>query len=100
MTKQQISDDTTLRYHLALEEGIKSSPGLTEAIVRDALVVNSSSVGIGQEGKRGQAQVRAKMRLLNSRLVKIMRGLYDLESGSEHEKTLNVELDLYQMESF
>jgi hypothetical protein len=43
---------------------------------------------------------RVKVSVKNSRLGKITRQLYDLESGCEPEKVLNIDLDLYQMEDY
>jgi hypothetical protein len=85
---------------VALEEGNKVSSSVTEAIVKNALVIRSSSVRSEQEGKRRRALLKTRVSLLRSRLGRIMRGLYDLESGNEPEKPLNIDLDLYQMENF
>jgi hypothetical protein len=97
---KQLSDETALRFHVTLEEGNKVGPSVTEAIVNDALVIRSSSVRRKREGKRRRALGKATVSLLRGRLGRIMRGLYDLESGDEPEKPLNVDFDLYQLENF
>ena len=101
MTKQ-VSDETALRCHVPLAEGNKVSPSVTEVIVKSALVIRSSSVESEQDGKRRRAIVKNRVSLLRSRLGRIMRRLYDLESGNEPEKPLKIDFDcdLYQMENF
>ena len=99
MTKQS-SDETGLKCHVTLEEATKVSPIVTDAIVKNALVIRGSSIRSEQEGKRRRALVKTRVSLLRSRLGRIMRGLHDLESGNEPEKPLNIDLDLYQMEDF
>jgi hypothetical protein len=97
---KQVSDETALRCPVTLEEGTKVSPCVTDAIVKSALVVRCASVRPEQEGKRKRPLVKNKVILLRSRLGRIMRRLYDLESGNEPEKPLNINLDLYQMENY
>jgi hypothetical protein len=97
---RQVSDETAVRFHVTLEEGNKVSPVVTEAIVKDALMIRSPTARAEQDGKRRRSAVKAKASMLRSRLGRIMRGLYDLESGNEPEKPLNVDFDLYQMENF
>jgi len=43
---------------------------------------------------------RVRVSVKNSRLGKITRQLYDLESNCEPEKVLNIDLDLSQMEDY
>jgi hypothetical protein len=97
---KQASDETALKCHVTLEEGNKVSPSVTEAIVKNALVIRSASVRPEQEGKCKRALVKNRVSLLRSRLGRIMRRLYDIESGNETEKPLNIDLDLYQMENY
>lgn len=100
MTKQA-SDETTLKCHMPLEEANKVSPCVTEAIVKNALVIRSASVRPEQEGKCKRTVVKTRVSL-RSRLGRIMRRLYDLESGNEPKKPLRIDfdVDLYQMENF
>jgi len=96
---KQASDETALRCHATLEELNKVSPSVTEAVVKNALVICGAHVDPEQEGKRKRAVVKTRVSLLRSRLGRIMRRLYDLEAGNEPEKPLNIDLDLYQMEN-
>ena len=97
---KQASEEATLKCHMPIEEGNKVSSSVTEAIVNDALVIHGSSVRPEHEGKRRRTLGKATVSLLRGRLGRIMRGLYDLESGNEPEKSLSVDLDLYQMENY
>ena len=97
---KQASDETALRCHVTLEEATKVSPSVTDAIVKNALAIYGAHVDSEQKGKRKQVLVKTRMISLRSRLGRIMRRLYDLESDSEPEKPLNIDLDLYQMENF
>ena len=99
MTKQT-PEETALRCNVTLEEGNKVSSLVTEAIVKNALVFCGAHVDPEHEGKRKRAVVKTRLRLLRSRLVRVMQRLYDLESSSEPEEPLSIDLDLYQMENF
>ena len=99
MTKQA-PDEAGLKCHVTLEEGTKVSPSVTDAIVKNALAIYSAYADPESEGKRKRALVKTRVISLRSRLGRIMRRLYDLESDSEPEKKLNIDLDLYQMENF
>jgi len=97
---KQASDETGLKCHVTLEEGTKVSPSVTDAIVKNALAIYGPYVSPESEGKRKRALVKTRVISLRSRLGRIMRRLYDLESESEPEKPLNIDLDLYQMENY
>jgi cell division GTPase FtsZ len=99
---KQASDEATLRCHVTLEEVNKVSPSVTEAIVKNALVICGTHIDPEQEGKRKRILVKTRMNSLRSRLGRIMRRLYDLETGNEPEKPLKIDFDcdLYQMENF
>ena len=97
---KQVPDETALRCNVTLEEGNKVSPLVTEAIVKNALVLCGSHIDPEHEGKQKRAPVKTSSRLLSRRLVRVMQRLYDLESGNDPEKLLNIDLDLYQMENF
>ena len=99
MTKQA-PDETGLKCHVTLEEATKVSPSVTDAIVKNALAIYATYVDPEPEGKRKRALVKTRVISLRSRLGRIMRRLYDLESDSEPEKKLNIDLDLYQIENY
>lgn len=98
MTKQA-PEETALRCNVTLEEGNRVSPLVTEAIVKNALVFCGAHGNPEHEGKRKRV-VKNRLSLLRSRLARIMQRLYDLESGDEPEKPLNIDLDLDQIENF
>lgn len=98
MTKQ-LSDVTVLKGQLELEEANKVVPSVTEAIVNDALVIRDVH-NIEQEGELDVTMVMTKKNTLKSKLREIMPELYDIEKGTDAEKPLEVDLDLYQMENY
>ena len=53
-----------------------------------------------QPKKLEAGMVKAKMSKIKTRLEKATSQLYDLESGCEPEKVLNIDLGLYQMEDY
>jgi hypothetical protein len=59
-----------------------------------------SHVTAEPEGKLTVQMVKPKMNTKKTRLEKTTQHLYDLESGNEPEKVLNIDLDLYQMENY
>ena len=99
MTKQP-PDEAGLKCHITLEEGAKVSSNVTDIIVKNALAIYGAYVDPEPEGKRKRALVKTRVISLRSRLGRIMRRLYDLESDSEPEKKLNIDLDLFQMENY
>ncbi len=53
------------------------------------------------DGKLKVRMVKPKVNIAKkTRLGKVTQELYDLESGSEPEKVLNIDLGLYQMEDY
>jgi hypothetical protein len=99
---KQASDEATLKCHVTIEEANKMVEGTTKMLDNNALVICGAHVDPEQEGKPKRALVKTRMNLLRSRLGRIMRRLYDLESGNEPEKPLKIDFDcdLYQMENF
>jgi hypothetical protein len=97
---KQASEEATLKCHMPIEEGNKIIEGVAKMMDITALVVCGAQVHPEREGKRKGALVKTRVSLLRSRLGKIMRRLYDLESSDEPEKPLNIDLDLYQMENY
>jgi hypothetical protein len=89
------ADEVALKSHLGLEEASKIIANTTELVCNEALVICPI-----QESKAKVVPVKLRVNSLRSRLERIMHRLYDLESGNEAEKPLNVDLDLYQMENY
>lgn len=68
-------------------------------IIETPIVI--ASPGITHKPKAAKVKVRmvkVKMATKKSRLEKATSNLYDLEDYNGPEKTLNIDLDLYQME--
>jgi hypothetical protein len=89
-----------MKCHMPLEEANKIIENAAKMMDNNALVICGAHVDPEQEGKPKRALVKTRMNLLRSRLGRIMRRLYDLESDSKPEKPLNIDLDLYQMENY
>jgi hypothetical protein len=53
-----------------------------------------------EEPRLKVARVKKATRPRKSRLCRVTQRLYNLESESEPEKALNIELNLYQMETY
>ena len=70
-------------------------------IVDNSMVIAGTHVVRKPKNKMNTRMVKNKMPIKRtSRLEKATRCLYDLEAAHEPEKTLNLDLDLYQMEDY
>jgi hypothetical protein len=90
---KQTSDETALKYHLAVEEANKVVEG-------NALVICDAQASPEREDKLEVTPIRTEINSKRNRLGKIMPELYDLEDCVESEKPVKIDLDLdlYQME--
>ena len=96
MTKQ-LHDDA-LKINLSIED-VKVE--VTPKIIDDALVLGTPSViGKPKSKMKVNRMVKAKVTVKKSRLEKATSHLYDLEDSCGPEKTLNIDLGLYQMEDY
>jgi nucleotidyltransferase/DNA polymerase involved in DNA repair len=95
---KQAPDEIALKCHMPLDEANKIVGNTSKLLENNAFAFLDSEEGV----KTKRAMAKTRMGSLRSRLGKIMRRLYDLESGNEPEKTLKIEfdVDLYQMENF
>ena len=103
MTKHAIDDGLT-KYHMPLEEAnkiIENNVTLIEPN-RIGLCAGHLSSASGVQPKLGVAKPKARVASFKNKVGRIMNRLYDLESSSEPEKPLKVDLgvDLYQMEDY
>jgi len=80
---------------------------IDDAKIEVAPQIIDNTVMIGAPHIMGKSQtkvktrmVKAKMTTKKSRLERVTSHLYDLENSCRAEKTLNIDLDLYQMEDF
>jgi hypothetical protein len=86
-----------LKCHLPLDDAkIEVAP----QIIDNTVMIGASNVMGKSRTKVKGRMVKAKMTVKKSRLERTTSHLYDLEDGCRAEKTLNIDLDLYQMEDF
>ena len=99
MTKPE-SIENPLKFHLTFEETSRTSleQAMEKLLAENVPKLHSPQVFVEQEPKIKVASVK-KTRPKKSRLCRVTQRLYNLESGSEPEKPLNIELNLYQMET-
>ncbi len=98
MTKP-LPDETLLKCHLTVEDVNKVGEGITRIMDNNALLIRGPVVAAPE---REETLIKPKVNAKRSRLGKTMQKLYNLESSSESEKPLRVDLglDLYQMEEY
>jgi cell division protein FtsZ len=86
---------------LTIEEANRVGEIVTGMMDGNARVIWGARVNAEDEGKLKVTLLMTGINSsMNSRLGKIMPQIYDLEPCYEPEKTLNLDLDLYQMENF
>jgi hypothetical protein len=90
-----------------VHDELKCHLPLDDAKVEVAPQIIDNTVMIGAPRVMGKPQVKVKSRMVKakvtvkkSRLERTTSHLYDLEDSCTAEKTLNIDLDLYQMEDF
>lgn len=93
------SVESTLKGQLSVEDA------KMEMVVRDLLndnvaVLRNDQLDTEQEPKLQIARVAKRTHPRRNKLGRITRRLYNLESENEPEKQLNIELNLYQMETY
>jgi len=94
---KQLHDDA-LKLNLSVED-VKVE--VTPKIIDNAIVLDTPSVIGKPKGKmKVNRMVKAKVTVKKSRLEKVTSHLYDLEDSCGPERTLNIDLGLYQMEDY
>ncbi len=97
MTKQMHDE---LKLHLNLDETKVEVTQVTPQIIDNSVMIAAPHV-MGKNQRKVKARmVKAKVTVKKSRLERATSHLYDLEDSCAAEKTLNIDLDLYQMEDF
>lgn len=86
-----------LKCNLTLEDDkIEVAP----QIIDNTMQIGATHVMHKPKGKMKVRSVKAKVHVKVSRLDKVTSHLYDLEDCTGPEKSLNIDLGLYQMEEF
>jgi hypothetical protein len=90
--------DDALKLNLSFED-VKVE--VTPKIIDNTLVLGTPSViGKSKSKIKVNRMVKGKVTVKKSRLEKATSHLYDLENSYGPEKTLNIDLGLYQMEDY
>jgi hypothetical protein len=99
---KQLPDELTLKCHPAIEEANQVNQGIADMLQKNAHVIASATfVPTGSQpiSQPKLSRARARSNSLRSKLGRILHRLYDLEPDDEPEKKLNIDLNLYQMET-
>ena len=86
-----------LKLHLSIED---PKIEVTPKIIDNTLVLRASTILPKPKEKMKVRMVKAKVTVKKSRLDKATSHLYDLEDTCGPEKSLNIDLGLYQMEDY
>ena len=90
-------NDDALKCSLCLDD-IKVE--VLPKIIDNTMILGTTNVIGKPKEKMKNRMVKAKMTVKKSRLEKATNHLYDLENSYGPEKTLNIDLGLYQMEDY
>ena len=99
MTKHE-QVDPALKCHLEVEEASKMDQGSIGKMFENNAFVIADVETVPHRTSKQKRGVPVRAKLSVSKLGKVARKLYDLEPVCEPEKTLKIDLDLYQMEDF
>jgi hypothetical protein len=90
--------EDAMKLNLSIED-IKVE--VTPKIIDNTIVLGTPSViGKSKSKMKVNRMVKAKVTVKKSHLEKATSHLYDLEDSCGPEKTLNIDLGLYQMEDY
>jgi hypothetical protein len=100
LTKPE-SIETAVKIPLTIEEanGIELEVDVGNLMEKNVAKLRGSQVFVEQEPKPKVVRVKKATDPRRSRLCRVIQRLYNLEPGNEPEKALNIELNLYQMET-
>ena len=99
MTKQE-SAENTLKCHLSIEESGKIGLDVINLPEDNVAALCNKQVFAEQEPKLKVGHIVKKGVPKRSKLGTVTQNLYNLEPENTTEKSLNIELDLYQMEDY
>jgi cell division GTPase FtsZ len=99
---KQTADETTLKYHMTVEEANKASENGTKTMDNNALIICNVNASPEREDQLKTTPIKTGIKSETNRLGKIMPELYNLENCIEPEKPVKIDLDLdlYQMENY
>jgi len=100
LTKPEITGENTLKFQLSVEDSRRIGLGIDRLVEKNVVALCTHQVLVEQEPKPKVTRVRKKSYPRRSRLSRVVQRLYNLESGNEPEKPLNIDLGLYQMETY
>jgi hypothetical protein len=99
---KQAADETALKCHVTVEGANKVSESVTKMMGNTALVICDANASPENEDQLKTTPIKTGIKPETDRLGKIMPELYNLENcvGSEKPVKIDLDLDLYQMESY
>ncbi len=98
MTKPA-NPEEILKTPLGLEDP-KIDTCVTSLLEKNTTVVSKTRVDLPEENVVKIPLPRSRRILKKNKLAKITERLYDLEPHGSPERSLNIDLDLYQMEDY
>ena len=99
MTLTKHADEIAVKAGLGLDGPAKVVESTTETICEEALVVCYATIKPILKSAPKITPVKTMVDPLPDKADEALHKLYDLDQSGEPEKPLNVNLDLYQMES-
>ncbi len=96
MTKPA-NPEEILKTPLGLEDP-KIDTCVTSLLEKNTIVVSKTRVDLPEENVANIPLPKSRRILKKNKLAKVTERLYDLEPYGSPEKSLNIDLDLYQME--
>jgi hypothetical protein len=99
LTKQEPVENT-LKCQLSVEDENKVGLGIGKLVTSDAATVCSHEVFPEHKPKLKVIRVVRKPYPNKNGFGRVVEKLYNLESGNEPERSLDIELNLYQMEDY
>lgn len=98
MTKHEPVENV-LKCPLSVEDGHRVNLDVCKLMEDNVAKLCSPQILVEQEPTVKIVRVK-KARSTRSKLSRVTQRLYDLDSGCKPEKPLNIELNLYQMETW
>ncbi len=98
MTKHE-PIETGLKCHLSIEDTNPTNLNVNDLMAENVAKLYASRVYL-EETPKLNVRVKKARNTKRSILSRAIRKLYNMESSVEPEKPLNIDLDLYQMETY